>query len=76
MRLPIHEVVVASKNRVTVNLGEPEYMDLLALSEKHNVSLAWLGRRAVAEFLDRSKEGQLQMPLQLGRARQPPEREE
>ena len=67
---------MASKNRVTVNLGEPEYRDLLALSEKHHVSLAWLGRRAIADFLDRSKEGELQIPLHLGPVRQPQERGE
>ena len=74
MHLYLRESVVVAKNRVTVNLGEPEYRDLLALSEQHQVSLAWLGRRAIAEFLDRSKEGQLQLTLQLGRATQPQER--
>ena len=71
MRIQFRVTDMGAKNRVTVNLGEPEYRDLLALSEKHQVSLAWLGRRAIAEFLDRSKVGELQMTLSLGRGRQP-----
>jgi len=56
---------VASKHRVTINMNDREYMQLLALSEKHRVSLAWLGRQAVIEFLDRYANEELQLPLGL-----------
>jgi hypothetical protein len=46
-------------------MNDREYMQLLALSEKHRVSLAWLGRQAVIEFLDRYANEELQLPLGL-----------
>ncbi|MCR4266409.1 ribbon-helix-helix protein, CopG family [Nitratireductor sp. ZSWI3] len=54
---------MAAKHRVTINLIESEYEALVALSEKNRVSLAWLGRRAIRELLDRYQEGQDQLPL-------------
>ena len=44
---------MAAKNRVTINLEDREYAELSALSDKHRVSLAWLGRQAIIEFLER-----------------------
>ena len=54
-----------SKHRITVNLSEAEYNELTALSESQRVSMAWLGRQAIAEFLDRYRREQLQIPLAL-----------
>lgn len=60
---------MAANFRVTVNLEEPEYTVLSALSGKHRVSLAWLGRQAIIEFLERHEERELQLPLILSSER-------
>lgn len=56
---------MAAKHRLTVNLADREYRELSALSEQHRVSLAWLGRQAIIEFLDRHEHEELQLPLTL-----------
>lgn len=56
---------MAAKHRVTINLAEEEYEALSALSEENRVSLAWLGRQAIIEFLDRYGGHQPQLPLKL-----------
>ena len=52
-----------TKQRVTVNLSESEYVELAALAEKYNVSMAWIGHKAIAAFLDQSYGENLQLPL-------------
>ena len=42
---------------MTINLEDREYAGLSALSDKHRVSLAWLGRQAIIEFLERRERG-------------------
>ena len=56
---------MAAKHRVTVNLDDREYLELSALSDKHRVSLAWLGRQAIIELLERCDHEGLQLPLNL-----------
>jgi len=56
---------MASKHRITVNLSEAEYNDLSSLSESQRVSMAWLGREAISEFLERYRREELQLPLAL-----------
>ena len=58
-----------AKHRVTVNLEDREYRELSALSDKHRVSLAWLGREAIIEFLERCKAEELQLPLNISSER-------
>ena len=60
---------MAAKHRVTVNLEDREYGELLALSDKYRVSLAWLGRQATIEFLERYETVELQLPLSLSSER-------
>ena len=62
---------MAAKNRVTINLEDREYAELSALSDKHRVSLAWLGRQAIIEFLERRESEDLQLPLNLSSERRP-----
>ena len=62
---------MAARHRVTINLESDEYRELSALSEKHRISLAWLGRRAIIELLERCRNEEIQLPLSL-----PPERSE
>ena len=56
---------MANKYRVTININDQEYLELSAISEKHRVSLAWLGRQAIIEFLQRYENVELQLPLGL-----------
>ena len=56
---------MAANYRVTVNLEEAEYRELTAISQKHRVSLAWLGRKAMVEFLERFEQDESQLPLIL-----------
>ena len=62
---------MAAKHRVTINLEDREYAELSALSDKHRVSLAWLGRQAIVELLERCESEDLQLPLNLPSERRP-----
>ena len=56
--------------RVTVSVDERDYDQLSTLAAEHRVSLAWLVRYAVADFLERYRQDQLQLPLELTSRRQ------
>lgn len=43
------------KRRVTVDLTEQEYQELLCLKKKLERPLAWLGRKAILDFLSKNK---------------------
>ena len=60
---------MAARPRISISLPERDYTALCALAEKHDISLAWLGRQAVAEFLERYQDRDLQLPLILSSAR-------
>jgi len=47
---------MANTNRITINLSENEYKALLTLSKKDDRSLAWLGRRAIVQFINKRNE--------------------
>ena len=55
--------------RITVSLPDKEHAALAALARKNDVSLSWLTRKAVMEFLQRY--GKSSAPLALD----PPSRE-
>ena len=63
-----------SKNstRITVSLPDCDHAALAAIAERHDVSLSWLARRAVAEFLEnRGRDGAqlaLDLPVDEGQA--------
>ena len=60
-----------SKHRVSLNLTPDEYREIAALAEHARVSKAWIGRQALLEFLERYRNRQLQLPLDLaGTSRQ------
>ena len=42
---------MAVKNRVTVNLEDEEYEALVDVAARTDRSIAWVGRRAIVEFL-------------------------
>lgn len=56
---------MAANNRISVNLNSDEYMALSELSERYQVSLAWLARRAIADLLEqyRKDPDQLKLPF-------------
>ena len=56
---------MAAKTRFSVALDEHEYAELAVMPEKHRVSMAWLVRHALTEFLDRYRSEDLQLPLRL-----------
>lgn len=60
---------MAPKPRISVSLPEQEYRELTALAERHRISVAWLGRQAVVEFLERYRDGQLQLPFTISSSR-------
>lgn len=58
-----------TKHRIAANLTEEEFSDLAALAREYDVSLAWVGRQAVLEFIERHRLDQLTLPLGLDRRR-------
>lgn len=53
------------KNRLSVSLTDSELTELLSLKDRHHVSLAWLGRQAIVEFIAKYREEHVQLPLKL-----------
>lgn len=45
-----------TKHRVSINLAADEYAHLSALSQESRVSMAWLAREALIEYLARHAE--------------------
>lgn len=52
-----------TKHRIAANLTDGEFGDLSAMANKYDVSLSWLSRKAILEFIDRYRHEQLQLPL-------------
>lgn len=52
--------------RITVSLGDRDYTELRSLATQADVSLSWLVRHAITEFLKRHRRGEeLQLPLRF-----------
>lgn len=49
--------------RTTVSLSSDQLQQLQSLAEKHDLSLAWLIRQAVSEYLDRVNDQATFQPL-------------
>ena len=58
---------MSSKHRVSLNLTLEEYREIAALAKHARVSKAWIGRQALIEFLERYRDRDLQLPLDLAR---------
>lgn len=54
-----------SGQRITVSLSSHDHDALSALAERCDVSLSWLTRKAIIEFLETHAKGELQLPLHL-----------
>ena len=62
-----------TKQRISINLPDDEYAELAALAEKHSISMAWIGRKAILDFLERNRESPLQLPLTFAERGERPE---
>ncbi len=56
-----------SKPRISINLSESEYAELSALAERHNLSMAWIGHKAIMEFMEQNRAETLQLPLSFAK---------
>jgi hypothetical protein len=56
-----------TKPRLSINLSAGEYAELSALAERNNLSMAWLGHKALLDFLAQARSESLQLPLALSR---------
>jgi predicted transcriptional regulator len=54
-----------TKHRIAINLEDDEFADLADMADKHDVSLAWIGRQAVLQFISRYRNQQLPLPLRF-----------
>lgn len=52
-----------TKHRIAANLTENEFAELAAMAVKYDVSLSWLSRKAILDFIDRYRVEQMQLPL-------------
>lgn len=53
--------------RITVSLPQKEYLELEAVAKANDVSLSWVTRRAISEYLDKHGQGlELGLPFDLG----------
>jgi hypothetical protein len=62
-----------TKQRISINLPDEEYAELAGLAERHNLSMAWIGRKAVIELLERCRDKPLQLPLKFSERAERPE---
>ncbi len=51
--------------RLSVALSPTEHAELQALADDHNISMAWLGRQAILEFMAKYRHEAVQLPLNL-----------
>lgn len=55
---------MAAKHRITVNLEDDEYEALVAIAERSDRSMAWVGRRAILDFI--TAQERAEVPLLAG----------
>lgn len=59
-----------NKQRLSINLSAVEYAELSALATKNNLSMAWIGHKAILEFLTQARTESLQLPLSFSKHRE------
>jgi hypothetical protein len=60
-----------NKQRISINLSDNEYKELYALAERHNLSMAWIGHKAILYLLEQNRDESLQLPLTFTRRPNP-----
>ena len=53
--------------RISVSLPEREHAILSEMAERHDVSISWFARKAIAEFIDKYQGERTQLPLLVGK---------
>ncbi len=61
-----------NKKRISINLTGAEYSELSALAERHKLSMAWIGHKAIADFLEKTRGEALQLPLAFSKRSEHP----
>lgn len=56
---------MANKHRITVNLDDEEYEALQRIAEGTDRSLAWLGRRAICDFIEEKERAEAPLLAEL-----------
>ena len=59
---------MTAKNRITVNLDDAEYEALQRIAAVTDRSLAWLGRRAICDFIEQRERADAPLLAGLGAA--------
>ena len=52
-----------SKHRISISLADDEYAELSDVAAGSRVSMAWLARQALIEFLERQRDKGAQTPI-------------
>lgn len=55
--------VASTRPRISVGLSPAALHELTALADDAHVSVSWIGERAILEFLERHRQGEVQLPL-------------
>lgn len=55
---------MAAKHRITINLEDDEYKALVEIAERSDRSMAWVGRRAILDFI--AAQERAEVPLLAG----------
>ena len=51
--------------RISVSLSERDHVALTKLAERHDVSISWAARQALAEFIEKYEDTQARLPLHI-----------
>ena len=63
--------VMTNKHRITVNLDDEEYEALQRIAERSERSLAWLGRRAICDFIERRERADAPLLAEIAKTKSP-----
>jgi hypothetical protein len=64
---PLEIVMPTTKQRLSINLTDSEYAELSDLAVRNNLSMAWIGHKAILDFLENIRSSSAQLPLALNR---------
>jgi hypothetical protein len=64
---PGETAMPTNKQRLSINLTDHEYAELSDLALRNNLSMAWIGHKAVLDFLENIRASSVQLPLALNR---------
>jgi hypothetical protein len=59
----IEAAMPTSKRRISISLADHEYTEVSDVAANSRVSMAWLARQALIEFLERQREQRAATPI-------------